>query len=230
MATRCHLIFQQQPTDGSYSFFPEIAKFVAKVGQDRESGNVLPGCAVLFVLSLTSPFAIIFFLVSPNIPPSQRYVLAFVDCCVWPNNTIYVNQCIQTLQSLLTMSAKHAAHVQVPLAQAQTQAKALVKHRRYLEDALLNCSLDILSPVTLQFDKSNLPVGDKRAPWHPCLFVTALCHDSPWQACAAAQTRTIGPAPLIRVVDMLGFDAEQKPGASARTEQFLGLEFHPFGK
>ena len=75
MATRCHLIFQQQPTDGSYSFFPEIAKFVAKVGQDRESGNVLPGCAVLFVLSLTSPFAIIFFLVSPNIPPSQRYVL-----------------------------------------------------------------------------------------------------------------------------------------------------------
>ena len=87
----------------------------------------------------------------------------------------------------------------------------------------MNASLDVLWPVTLSFDKSQLSAGDKRAPWHPCLFVTASCHEtSPWQDSHAAQTRTIGPCPLIRVADMLGFDETMRPGASARTEQSLG--------
>ncbi|CAL1165182.1 unnamed protein product [Cladocopium goreaui] len=131
---------------------------------------------------------------------------------------MYVTQCVQTLQSVLTSSPKNAAHVQVPLPHAQTNAKAVVKHRRLLEDQLMNASLDVLWPVTLSFDKSQLSAGDKRAPWHPCLFVTASCHEtSPWQDSHAAQTRTIGPCPLIRVADMLGFDETMRPGASART-------------
>ena len=142
---------------------------------------------------------------------------------------MYVTQCVQTLQSILTSSAKNAAHVQVPLPHAQTNASAVVKHRRLLEDQLMNASLDVLWPVTLAFDKSQLSAGDKRAPWHPCLFVTANCHEtSPWQDSHAAQTRAIGPCPLIRVADMLGFDETMRPGASARTEQSLGCRHRFF--
>ena len=83
--------------------------------------------------------------------------------------------------------------------------------------------LDIMRPVSLMFDKAGLPAGDKREPWHPCLFVTNSNHESSnaWCESAVAQQRSIGPCQLIRVADMLGFDSETRPGASSRTEQFL---------
>ena len=134
-----------------------------------------------------------------------------------------MTQCVSTLQSVLSMSSKACAHVQFPTSQAQTNAKALLKHRRVLEDQLINAGLDIMQPVTLNFDKTNLPAGDKREPWHPCLFCTALVNENTaWDNCATALQRSIGPCPLIRVSDMLGFEADgNRPGASARLEQFL---------
>jgi len=129
---------------------------------------------------------------------------------------------VSALQSVLSMSSKACAHVQIPVWQAQTQTKALLKHRRVLEDNMVAASLNVLQPVTLNFDKSCLPGGDKREPWHPCLYVTANAHESnAWDTCAANVQRSIGPCPLIRVSEMVGFDADNRPGASARVEQFL---------
>lgn len=150
-------------------------------------------------------------------------MLAGLDCCVWPSNSAYFQACINALSSLLAVAPTNAAHVQLPLPQAQTHSNAVVKHRRALEDALVANGLDIMRTVSLCFDKSSLPAGDKREPWHPCLFVTSTtCQEvNAWCESAAAQSRSIGPCPLIRVADMIGFDTEARPGASQRTEQPL---------
>lgn len=151
-----------------------------------------------------------------------RYVLALVDTCVWPSNSAYLHACLTAFNSLLASSPKYAGHLQIPVLQAQTHQAAVVKHRRTLEDSLVANGLDIMRPVSLIFDKGSLPAGDKRDPWHPCLLVTATAHENnAWFDSAVAQNRCIGPCPLIRVADMLGFDSEARPSASQRTEQLL---------
>lgn len=148
--------------------------------------------------------------------------MALMDCCVWPSNSAYLTACTQAFTALLATSPKHAGHLQMPLPQAQTHQSAVLKHRRTLEDSMVTNGLDIMRPVSLMFDKSNLSAGDKREPWHPCLLVTATAQDNnAWLDSSAAQNRSIGPCPLIRVADMLGFDPDSRPGASQRTEQFL---------
>lgn len=143
-----------------------------------------------------------------------------VDCCVWPNNAQYLNVCTQVFQSLLALSPDHAGHVQLPVPQSQALDKAVLKQRRILEDMLGQAGLDALRSVSLFFDKAGCPAGDKRDPWHPCLFVTATGHEvNSWSQCAVGTQRSIGPCPLIRVVDMLGFDSENRPGAAAGAEQ-----------
>ena len=111
--------------------------------------------------------------------------------------------------SAYSMSSKACAHMQFPTSQAQPNAA--------------QTGPDKMQPVTLNFDKTNLPAGDKREPWHPCLYCTALVNESTaWDNYATALQRSIGPCPLIRVSDMLGFEADgNRPGASARLEQFL---------
>lgn len=151
-----------------------------------------------------------------------RYVLALVDTCVWPSNSAYLHACLTAFNSLLASSPKYAGHLQIPVLQAQTHQAAVVKHRRTLEDSLVANGLDIMRPVSLIFDKGSLPAGDKRDPWHPCLLVTATAHENnAWFDSAVAQNRCIGPCPLIRVADMLGFDSEARSSASQRTEQLL---------
>ncbi len=153
-----------------------------------------------------------------------RYVLAILDAVVWPNNTQYVTQCVQTLHSILNVSGNHASHLQMSVPHAQTHMKAVIKHRRFLEDQLIGAQLDVLQQLTLTFDKSTLPAGDKRPPWHPCLFVTSnLQGTAVWDTCAAVASRSIGPCPLIRVSDMLGYDPDNRPAPSARLEQSFGM-------
>ena len=141
---------------------------------------------------------------------------------MWPNNAQYLASCTQAFQALLSMSPCHAGHVQMPVPQCQAIPQAVLKHRRLLQDALNSAGFDVLRDVSLVFDKAGCPAGDKRDPWHPCIFVTAVGHETNmWSECAVSSLRSIGPCPLIRVADMLGFDAENRPGAAARVEQKL---------
>ena len=55
----------------------------------------------------------------------------------------------------------------------------------------------------------------------------ATCHthfdSNAWSSCKPLREGTVGPCPLARIIDFIGYDQEvSKPGASARVEQFLG--------
>ena len=148
--------------------------------------------------------------------------MASIDLCVWPSNAAYFNNVMQGTQSLLAGSSKHAAHIQVPSPQAQTTSKAWLRHTRTLQDALVKANINWQTSICLSFDKSNTHANDKRDPWHECRFAFAEAHgDVAWRDSAACQTGTIGPAPLIRVNEMIGYDGENRPGPAFRTEQIL---------
>ena len=93
-----------------------------------------------------------------------------------------------------------------------------------MEDCLKKHRMDVTTSIALTFDKTNSHSNDKRSAIHQCLFVTALDHEqsNSWATCAAVGKGVIGPCPLIRVTDMLGFDPENRLGASYRTEQSPG--------
>lgn len=164
-----------------------------------------------------------------------RFVMAGMDCCVWPANSSYLENCLQTFRSILTMSPLHAGHMQLPISQQQTANTALLKHRTRLQHFLLESKLDPTNEITLIFDKSGLQSDgpganskDKRKATHPCHLVTADCHPSnSWMSSAVPEAGTIGPCPLIRCSDMLGYDPDCRPGPAARIEQSLACNiFH----
>ena len=145
------------------------------------------------------------------------------DACVWPSNSALVTQGLQTAISLLSMSQRNGMHLQMPLSQAQTKIEPVLKHRRLLEDTLVAGGMDISCYVTLSFDKTQCHAGDKRKGSHPCLFVSASSENNEWSESAAAQTGSIGPVPLIRMNEMIGYDPDLKWGPAVRIEQRLDL-------
>lgn len=154
-----------------------------------------------------------------------RYVLATMDTVVWPNNTQYVSQCVQTVHAIANMFAKHAAHLQLPVLQAQTQMKAVIEHRRYLEDQPMAAGFDVLQQLNLIFDKSTLPAGDKRPPWHPCLFITSNLEGvGMWDSCSAVATYKVDRTMSVNSrAMMLGYDGDNRPAPAARLEQSFGM-------
>ena len=150
-----------------------------------------------------------------------------MDCCVWPSNASYVANCLETLSSVLSMSANFGGHVQIPVMQSQTKVTAWVKHKRVLEDTLHQHAIDITSLVSLHFDKTGSHANDKRPVHHPCLFVKATSHQQPnhFEASAAAISGHIGPCALIKVTDMIGYENDgNRYGPAARTEQCLSSQ------
>ena len=150
--------------------------------------------------------------------------MASLDCCVWPSNSAYLENCLQTFRSILAMSSQNAGHLQLPLAQQQTANTAVLKHRNRLQYFMLEAKLDPTMEVALIFDRSNVTTEkDKRKSTHPCHFATAEAHTSnAWRSSAVPESGTIGPCPLIRCTDMFGYDPDCRPGPAARTAQFLG--------
>ena len=155
-----------------------------------------------------------------------------VDCVVWPSNAAHLQSCMTALHSILAMSPRNAAHLQMPVTQAQTLPQALLKHRRSLEDGLCNCNLDCTKDVALMFQKpANCGAQDKRLLVQPALLVTSATHESnSWAESSVALQNLIQDIPLIRVNEMIGYDAETgaRPGASARVEQKLNQHLGHF--
>lgn len=149
--------------------------------------------------------------------------MVLVDCTVYPANAIYVNNVLDLVKTVLNLSDTNCAHIQCPAMQSQTVVTALLKHRRLIEDSLVTGGCDVTQQVSLQFDKSESRSNDSRKPVQFCLAVTSNNHvANNWKACSVFQYNRIGPVPLIRVADMVGFDADVRPGAAARTEQIFG--------
>lgn len=152
----------------------------------------------------------------------SRLVLCSLDLCVWPSNSSYVQNCLSSFAQILAMAPLHVGHCQVPVMQKQTTTEAWIKHKRALEDSLKKSRMDVTQHVALSFDKSGSHANDRRSVLHQCLFVTALDREqNAWSSCAAATKGVIGPCPLMRVSDMVGFDPDNRFGAASRTEQRL---------
>lgn len=60
------------------------------------------------------------------------------------------------------------------------------------------------------------------------LFVTSTNDQSQniWTGSNVWNCQSIGPVPLIRVSDMLGYEADNRPSPSQRVEQNLGSTLH----
>lgn len=150
-----------------------------------------------------------------------------IDATVYPANSTYVTNIVNMTKTILNMADTNCAHLQCPLYHSQTVPPALLKHQRTLEDSLVAGGCDVMSRVSLHFDKSQARASDTRMAVQLCLAVTSNSFaTNRWKENSVFQKCSIGPVPLIRVSDMIGFDSEIRLGASARAEQTLDSAYY----
>ena len=159
-------------------------------------------------------------------PNSERYLLCCYDCTVFPSNATYVRQTGLCVSNILSLSSGAVCHLQFPVSQPQTSAAAVLKHRRILEDQFMRSNLNILLPVQLLFSKPEGSARDNRSLNQPCV---AMLHNnfetSEWQKAEAVQQGKIGPVPLLKFSDFLGYDDTTRPSAQGRVEQIPAMTF-----
>ena len=147
-----------------------------------------------------------------------------IDATVCPENSTYVTNVLNMTKTVLNMADTNCVHLQCPLYHSQTSPPALLKHQRTLEDCVVSGGCDVMSRVSLHFDKSQARASDSRQAVQLCLAVTSNSFPANvWKETTVCQKSSIGPVPLIRVSGMIGFDSEIRLGASARAEQILGI-------
>ena len=141
--------------------------------------------------------------------------------------------CLSVLLNIISLGPCNVGHVQKPMEHQATHIKPLLKNTRRVEDALVGTEAipkcDITQRLTLLFSKDSARQGsDKRAMTQDCIspFASKACK---WQDSEAHQAGFIGPMNLIRVSEMVGYDAEHqlRPSVAARMEQFLGNLYFP---
>ena len=98
-------------------------------------------------------------------------VLVGVDATVWPAKSDYLKSALDQLCTILNMSNHNLGHIQCPVVQAQTAVQTVLKHRRLLEDNLLNRHLGLSRAVTLVFKKDAYRGTDKRQKTQACYGV-----------------------------------------------------------
>ena len=126
---------------------------------------------------------------------------------------------VSTLTTVLGMAGRNIAHIQLPVPQTNTTGGALVKHRRSIEDSLLSAGFDVTTTLALLFEKPVDATGaDRRGGCQTCLVLCSDIRSTPWTVPSA-----IGPMKLIKVNEMIGYDPDSRPGATARAEQILVL-------
>lgn len=141
---------------------------------------------------------------------------------MWPPNALYVKNAMAISQSTCAISPATMGFLQFPQYQSQTTVGALLKHRRAAEESLLSADLSLTHGITLLFSKPTSTARDSRNSTQQTLAVFSNCFSDPAFAESEAVTaQTLGPLPLARVADLIGYDEESKPSPSARTEQTL---------
>ena len=175
----------------------------------------------------TQQLALFFYKVNVHVSRfilAPRYVVASLDATVWPANSNYLNDAISNLATVLALSPTHVGLVQYPVYQSQTNSITVVKHRHAVDLLLLKANLTAHNLVQMTYEKPESSARDGR-----CLsqLAVAVFHQnfetSAFKESTGVREGKLGPLPLIRVADMIGFDETRRPGASARAEQQLGL-------
>ncbi|CAK9073503.1 unnamed protein product [Durusdinium trenchii] len=159
----------------------------------------------------------------------QEYVLASLDCTVFPANGNYVAGAVKTLATILSMGANHMGFLQFPVCQSQTSPTAMLKHRHHLENAFVKAGLTIVNSLQVLYSKDGATARDTRSLWQSgqATFHTHF-QDHAFQESSAVVQGKLGPCPLARISEFLGYDDAQRPGASARVEQNLDYSLAPF--
>ena len=154
--------------------------------------------------------------------PQMRYIICTVDTTVFPANASYIAAALKNFCTFLSMGSTTVGFVLFPVYQSQTSEQALVKHRHQLELALLKGGLSVINSVQVLYTKPESGASDKRALAQPAM-ATFHSHfsDHAFLKSKPVRTGTLGPVPLIKFSELLGFDDVSKPGASARVEQIL---------
>ncbi|CAL1145066.1 unnamed protein product [Cladocopium goreaui] len=156
----------------------------------------------------------------------QQYLIVSLDATVWPANSNYLADAVSNLSSVLALSSTHVGIVQYPVYQSQTNQMTLVKHRHTLDNLLLKAGLTAYHPLLFLYDKPDSTARDGRPMSQMAMGVFHGNFDScAFMDSSAIKLGKLGPVPLIRIADLLGFDEVRRPGASARVEQ-KGIPCH----
>ena len=155
-----------------------------------------------------------------------RLVLAVLDLTVWPADATYVKNAIQCFASIVNLASRqNAGFVYLPMETTSTAQNTIMRHRRLLEDQLNAQGLDILRVVAVNFEKSGSSASDKRALVQHALLVTLRAdqQENLWAGGNVWNLQSVGPVPLVKVSEMMGYDAESKPSPAQRVEQNFGI-------
>lgn len=150
--------------------------------------------------------------------------MCLIDTTVWPANGSRLNAAIVAMSQVLAMSSTYFGWVQCPVLQSQTTLAALVKHQHILDNSLLKNSLNFGPNIGLVFTKPESTARDSRMPTQQirgCTHSNFNNVSTPFSESAAVKTGLVGPLPLIKIADLVGFDDATRPGPSQRTEQQL---------
>ncbi|CAE7422128.1 fp-1, partial [Symbiodinium sp. CCMP2592] len=141
-----------------------------------------------------------------------RYVLCLCDYTVLPANVDYVRDSVELLANLLASSSNNVGLLQLPLPHRSMASSTSVKHRRTVEDLLLKAKINADSVTALLFEKpADASASDKRSLTQTCLTCLFSGFDATsWSASRVLQECRMGPFPLLKVADFLGYETSRK--------------------
>ena len=140
-----------------------------------------------------------------------------LDATVYPADAAYFHSALQILSTVCHFGPHCIAHVQFPVPQSNTTTQALLNHHRTIEDTLHSKGVDINHKMSLHFQKpADSTAQDKRKIMQSCMACFSDAERLMWDP-----PTVISQLPLIKISDMRGYDAETRPGPSARAEQRL---------
>ena len=145
-----------------------------------------------------------------------------MDMTLYPPSASYVKAAFQILSSVTALSPCHCGFIMLPVLQKQTTEVARIKHRRTIEDFLVKGNMSFGQETTVFYAKPDAGPRDGRPLSHVCVLTTNnTFSENVWSESEAVSAGRVGPFPLIKVADMLGYDEATRPSASARVEQTL---------
>ncbi|CAE7254091.1 fp-1 [Symbiodinium sp. CCMP2592] len=141
-----------------------------------------------------------------------QYVLCLCDYTVLPANVDYVRDSVELLANLLASSSNNVGLLQLPLPHRSMASSTSVKHRRTVEDLLLKAKINADSVTALLFEKpADASASDKRSLTQTCLTCLFSGFDATsWSASRVLQECRMGPFPLLKVADFLGYETSRK--------------------
>ena len=145
-----------------------------------------------------------------------------MDMTLYPAGANYVKNAFGVLSSVAAMSPCHCGFIMLPVLQKQTTDVARIKHRRTIEDYLIKNNMSYGQEVAVLYNKPDSTSRDGRPMSQVCVLTLHTSYsESSWQESETVTSGRVGPYPLIKISDMVGYDETTRPSASARVEQKL---------